>query len=77
MPSAAQAAIDDPETRELFIESWPKKCACGHEISEAEWETLHYVGLQKVPADYGIPDLELRNCVCGSTIAVAVPNDFV
>jgi hypothetical protein len=78
MPNPAQSAADDPEPRELFIESWPKVCSCGYKISEEEWETLRYVGLQKVPADYGIPDLELRNCGnCGSTMAVAVPNDFV
>ena len=70
--------MDDPETRELFIESWPKKCACGQSISEAEWDTLTYVGVQKVPREYGMPDLELRNCGnCGSTIAVALPEDFV
>jgi hypothetical protein len=70
--------MNDPETRELFVESWPKHCACGHDISEEEWETLNYVGIQKVPEDYGMPDLELRNCgSCGSTIAVAVPGDFV
>ena len=74
----AQNALDDPETRELFVESWPKKCSCGHEYDEAEWETWRYVGVQKVPPDYGIPDLELRNCPnCGSTQALAVPNDFV
>lgn len=78
MPSVTQAAIDDPETRELFIEKWPKVCGCGHSISEAEWETLTNVGTQRVPKDYGLPDLELRNCGnCGSTIAVAVPGDFV
>jgi len=74
----AQNAMDDPETRELFVESWPKKCSCGYEYDEAEWETWRYVGVQKVPPDYGMPDLELRNCPsCGSTQALAVPNDFV
>jgi hypothetical protein len=57
-------------------ESWPKTCACGHIISEIEWETLRYVGVQKVPPAFGMPDLELRNCVCGSTLSIAVPNDF-
>ena len=74
----AQTAMDDPETRELFVESWPKKCGCGHEISEDEWETLHYVGIQPVPEALGIPDLELRNCPsCGSTLSIAVPGDFI
>ncbi len=70
--------MDDSEARELFTESWPKKCSCGCVISEEAWEKLHYVGLQKVPPDYGMPDMELRNCEnCGSTMAVVVPNDFV
>lgn len=70
--------MDDPETRKLFVESWPKKCSCGHEITENEWETLQYVGIQYVPRDMGIPDLELRNCPsCHSTISVAVPGDFI
>jgi hypothetical protein len=73
-----QQAVDDPEARDLFVESWPKKCACGHVITEDAWETMRYVGVQKVPADYGMPDLELRNCAsCGSTMAIAVPGDFV
>ena len=75
--SAAQSCMDDPETRELFVETWPKHCACGAVITEDEWETLPYVGVQKVPPDYGMPDLELRNCHCGSTISVVVPGDFV
>jgi len=76
--SVVQSAMDDPETRELFVEKWPKHCACGHDISEAEWDTLDYVGVQKVPKEYGIPDLEMRNCgSCGSTIAVVLPVDFV
>jgi hypothetical protein len=78
MPNPTQPALDDPEIRELFIEKWPKVCACGYSISEAEWETLHYIGLQKVPKEYGLPDMELRDCGnCGSTIAVVVPGDFV
>lgn len=66
------------ETRKLFEESWPKKCSCGKTLSEDDWEKCHYVGLQKVPPEYGLPDMELRNCPsCDSTMAVAVPNDFV
>ena len=70
--------VDDPETLELFIESWPKKCTCGVNYTEDAWERLAYVGLQKVPEDYGMPDMELRNCSnCGSTMAIVVPNDFI
>jgi len=78
MPNATQQAVDDPETKQLFIESWPKTCGCGEVFSEHQWENLRYVGVQKMPADYGLPDMELRNCSrCGSTMAVVVPYDFV
>jgi len=39
-----------------------KRCGCGRTHTRAEWLTLPFVGLS-----YG---LELRNCACGSTIAV-------
>jgi hypothetical protein len=78
MPVGVQKVTDDPETRELFLEKWPKVCACGCAITEDQWEKLNYVGIQKVPTEYGIPDMELRNCGrCGSTIAVVVPGDFI
>ena len=79
MPSAAQQAMDDPETRSLFEESWPKECGCcNHEYSEEEWEKLRYCGLQKVPPDLGMSDFELRACGnCGNTMAISVPGDFV
>jgi hypothetical protein len=65
----------DQADRELFVETWPKKCACGFEYTEEQWETLRYVGVQKSGLD-GIPDLELRTCRCKSTIAIVVPGDF-
>lgn len=71
-------ALSDEERKELFEESWPKTCSCGEVITEEKWEKLDYCGVQRVPPDYGLPDMELRNCGrCGSTMAVAVPNDFV
>lgn len=74
----AQQAMDDPETRELFVESWPKTCSCcDMDISEEAWEKLAYVGIQKSGMDH-YPDFELRNCgSCHSTLAVAVPADYV
>lgn len=69
--------MDDPETRDLFVEKWPKKCACGAPYEEHEWEKLRYVGVQKTGLP-DFPDLELRNCgSCGSTMAIAVPGDFI
>ena len=46
---------------------WPKACRCGASWSGEEWKTLVLVGY----ADGGEDgELELRNCVCGSTLAV-------
>jgi len=43
-----------------------KQCACGESYTKAEWKELRFVGEQKL--DDG--KLELRDCVCGSTIAI-------
>ena len=71
----ATPAPDDDN--ELFIEKWPKQCACGCAITEEQWEALAYVGYQRSGLDH-IPDLELRTCGhCMSTLAIAVSDDFV
>lgn len=46
-----------------------KTCSCCRRaISREEWNRLHYVGfLGGVGAD---DRLELRNCACGSTLAI-------
>ena len=67
----------DEESQNEYVESWPKVCVCGCSITEEQWENLQYLGIQKVPRELGIPDLELRNCKrCMSTLAVVVPSDF-
>jgi hypothetical protein len=44
-----------------------KKCSCGREYTTLEaWDALNFVGT--MADDAGA--LEMRNCVCGSTIAV-------
>lgn len=43
-----------------------KECACGLSYDRDEWQALRLVGVQHA----GALDLELRNCVCGSTISV-------
>ncbi len=57
--------------------SWPKRCSCGRTFTRQEWEGLPLLGLQP-PGEspqgqghlwYG---QELRNCPCGSTLAVEV-----
>ena len=46
---------------------WPKKCRCGQCWTAESWAALFFVGY----ADGGEDgELELRNCVCGSTLAV-------
>lgn len=50
-----------------------KTCACGRSFGSKGWNLLDYVGIHKDEPPH--PDLELRNCICGSTIAVAMPTD--
>ncbi len=47
-------------------------CACS--ITKAQWERLKLVGKQHVEAGDGEPafTLELRNCQCGTTLAVEI-----
>lgn len=46
-----------------------KKCKCGHAYTRETWGALDYAGEQ--PAEDG-EVLELRNCVCGSTLAIVL-----
>jgi hypothetical protein len=46
----------------------PKKCNCCGKVHDAQaWDALPLVGRQ----DDGVELLELRNCTCRSTIAIA------
>lgn len=51
-----------------------KTCRCGKSYDAHAWRALTYVGVQPGgPADEhgpAYPDVELRNCSCGSTLAV-------
>lgn len=49
--------------------AWPKKCACGAEHTRDGWRKLAFVG--RLPS-CGEDALEIRNCVCGSSIAVEI-----
>lgn len=40
-------------------------CACGKVYDDASWARLRYLGIQSAP---DLPDVELRNCRCGSTL---------
>jgi hypothetical protein len=48
---------------------FPKKCSCGRTHDAADWTMLHLVGWQTI----GDERLELRNCACGSTLAIPAP----
>jgi hypothetical protein len=50
-----------------------KRCGCGRCFTRAQWRELQYVGAQVDD----IETLELRNCPCGSTIAVVVEQAVV
>lgn len=42
-----------------------KACKCGRCFTVDAWRTLPYVGEQP-----GTPPLEMRNCICGSTLTI-------
>ena len=46
---------------------WPKRCGCGASWWPTRFRSLESVGIWRVDDE---EELELRNCVCGSTIAV-------
>jgi hypothetical protein len=46
-----------------------KSCRCGCSYTESEWATLKSIGLMS-DGDGG--QLSLRNCACGSTLAIPV-----
>lgn len=56
-----------------------KHCACGNVHDAARWAKLPLVGVQPgIEADdFGdaVPPIELRNCPCGSTLAIELPSE--
>jgi hypothetical protein len=48
---------------------WPKRCLCGAVYDEESWRALLHRGTVVEEET----TLELRNCVCGSTIAIELP----
>lgn len=51
--------------------TWPKPCGCGKSYNAATWAALKFVGWYETENDDGLAYfLELRNCSCGSTLAV-------
>jgi hypothetical protein len=52
-------------------EPWTKRCGCGNGYNLAAWMALPLVGHQKDDVE----DLELKDCQCGSTLAVLLLPD--
>lgn len=49
-----------------------KRCSCcGHDHDAESWGSLEYLGIMD-PED-GEPAIEMRNCTCGSTLAIELP----
>ena len=46
----------------------PKQCGCGLSHDAAAWRALPFVGFMLDEAE----TIELRNCACGSTLAIEV-----
>jgi hypothetical protein len=55
---------------------FPKQCGCGLSHDEEQWQALRLVGISegtdKTCGKYYGPDIELRDCPCGSTIGVVL-----
>jgi hypothetical protein len=53
------------------LHTFPKRCACGRQLTQEAWEALRIVGGLD-PEDNEDPSyiLELRNCTCGSTLSI-------
>lgn len=46
-----------------------KQCGCGRSFTEETWRALDYCGRMDL-GEEDEPALELRNCPCGSTLAI-------
>lgn len=54
-----------------LVNEWPKRCGCGRSYTAHEWRLLQFVGTMIDDVE----SCELRNCACGSTIAMAIETD--
>jgi hypothetical protein len=75
----AQEAVDEVAGRELERElahralaaPWRKTCSCGIAYDLAGWKALPFKGIQPDPEE----PLELKDCACGSTMAVVLTKE--
>ncbi len=68
VPCCSLACGRDVVARELV-----KSCLCGETFTADEWAGLRLVGVQDGGGD-GFPDVELRDCHCGSTLGIELPS---
>ncbi len=50
------------------MNAWPKRCGCGQTHTPEQWACLQLVG----NVGDAVETLEMRNCGCGSTLAIVV-----
>ena len=66
--------LDDLYRRARRPEVFPISCSCGRTYSRADWPLLRFDGIQtgyhELKRRWIFDDMELRRCVCGSTISV-------
>ena len=60
------------DRRDAALPAGVKTCACGAVHDAARWAALEMVGRHHDDEFPVFPDLELRNCICGSTLAIKV-----
>ncbi len=67
-PSRNPEVGSDTESKSPRVsdDPWPKICACGKAWSQLDWYTLRAIG----PFPENAPELELRECACGSTLSM-------
>jgi len=66
--------LDDLYRRARHPEVFPITCSCGRSYSRAVWPLLHFDGIQtgyhELKRRWIFDDMEMRRCVCGSTMSV-------
>lgn len=61
-----------------FMPTYFKQCSCGKKYTKEQWDALPFVGVWPRMIDGLVlshDDLELRTCLCGSTIAVPMKKE--
>jgi hypothetical protein len=55
--------------KDMLKRNFPKRCSCGHAYTYRQWLLLPLLG--RVEYDWGEVQ-EMRNCICGSTLAISL-----